>query len=316
MRNTFLVSLLGLAFCMMQAIDAGEVRVNSFELSGCAAVSGGVIVADDELVGSILFISSNELPYTAEKTNAVIVKLQRKRKYSKPKTKEDRLMAVQDVEGLASDCLSTVFLIGSHHKKSKDYRKTDREFLIRGKLDLEEREIESLDVARDLLERINEPLRRANIDLRLTETDVRKDMNIEGLAYHDGRLAIGFRAPLSSEKKAILVVVNEGALFATGDLDLGAEIHFVDLEGRGIRGLASEGNGAILILSSNEPSPPSVFRYNLDSREIGEVFTFEGVLPGAPEGIARLDDQRCAITFDNDEEGPGSIRTIGLKRSN
>src|SRR5688572_1158663 len=70
------------------------------ELSGTAVVDVGLLTVEDELVGSALFIpdASTALP-------ARLVQLERDR--------QDKLIGIQDFEGVASDRTQTVFFVGA-----------------------------------------------------------------------------------------------------------------------------------------------------------------------------------------------------------
>ena len=211
-----------------------EVHAGNFELSGCAVVEGGLLIVDDELVGSALFISDDALAKPAKLINAAILKIQRKRKKSKPFTNLDRLIPVHDFAAITSDRNNTVFLLGSHAPKDNK-RRIDREFLIRATLDLNERELESPIVIRNLLNRVQKSTRKANIDLKLSRTEVRPDLNIKGLAYEGTNLVLGFRSPTADNGSAIMAVIDEQKLFDRQDSI--TTIKFVDLGGLGIRGI-------------------------------------------------------------------------------
>lgn len=108
------------------------------EPSACDTVENGLLVGDDELVGSVLFCPSTGPKFSACR----IAKLERDEQAAPEGEPPSKLVALQDIEGLATKG-DTVYLVGSHQGKTGGRRRRDREFLVRAewKKDKEELKI-------------------------------------------------------------------------------------------------------------------------------------------------------------------------------
>ena len=199
--------------------------VTDFETSGSAVVGvvgKRLLIADDELVGTVLDCPEPLLnPW-----NCGLVRIERKRKQSRPHTEQPRLAAVQDIEGLASDRSNTVFLVGSHEGKGGEHR-PDREFLIRAEWDDEKRELEWKWIYEGLAKDFQKVLQDVGEKFPLDKTTIHEEFNIEGLAYRllsdsEGMLYVGLRAPLTPDGKAVILSYRlnlEASQFHPGNLN-------------------------------------------------------------------------------------------------
>jgi len=293
------------------------------ELSAVAVVPQGVLIADDELVGSALFVRRAALeearaPVQAA-ARATVVKLQRRRKDSEPNSTLPRLFAVQDLEGMAaSDDGETVYLVGSHAPtKGKQHRRTDREFLVKARWRADEPDLR-VDAAKP--GGVPGIYRRLIDDLQGQVTHTGPGgFNVEGLALRAGTLHIGLRAPLSGGESgnALIFSAPEEALFGAGSERFTGPFSRLelDLSGAGVRGLHwDEATGKLLILSGptadGGDAPRALWSYDFGSK----VLTREhGFSPeqlrelGNPEGVARLDTERLIIVFDHDDAARASM---------
>jgi hypothetical protein len=298
-------------------------HVGVSELSGLAAVRGGFMVADDELVGSVVFVP--DAAGAGAESPAEIVKFDRSRKKSKPLSDALRLFPIQDVEGIASDGAEAVFVLGSHQPK-KDARRTDREFLIRLAWDPTESVLrvkgdswEQYGLI-DMLGRVLEagcatPASSPCIPFASTATTVDARFNLEGLAYdaESESLYVGFRGPLTSESKAIVVQLPESS--ARSGEPTGARVLSLELNGAGVASLEWDpGANRLLVLSGPEVDSPDarseIFSFDPASGAVEQRYTFAAAAVGAnrrPEGIALAPDGKLWIVFD-DADGVPALR--------
>lgn len=212
--------------------------LSGFELSGVARVKDGLLVADDELVGSVLFVPFQALDDPDRRfVNVRIVKISAEEKNSF----NSRLLPLQDVEGIASDDQSTVYLLGSHNtKEKKDHikRRSNREFIIKATYvpDESDPELTNAQIYRNLIPDLTQVMASLNINWAATDETLATDINLEGLAYNEGILYIGFRTPLTKDRKAIILSIKASELFnekATKNFN----IFKVDSGGLGVRSL-------------------------------------------------------------------------------
>jgi hypothetical protein len=315
---------------MMPAAGEKPGRQSSFatvagvglELSGIGTVPGGVLVASDELAGSVLFVDSAELGGTTGTLTATLVKVDRARKRSKPHTRLSRLFAVQDFEGIATDGASVVYLVGSHAPKERDgwHRRPDREFLIKAKWRPDDREL-----------RVGKPKERgvpgiySKLIDHLTGTKGRSVLggfNVEGLALRDGSLYIGLRSPLSegNRGKALVFSATEKDLFGKNSLQFDGPFTRLelDLRGGGVRGLPWDApTGKLLVLSGASADgadvQPALWSYDLSALTLTleHEFSPEHVAAhGNPEGVTRFDRNRPLIAFDSGSGERASLMFI------
>lgn len=148
--------------------------------------------------------------------------------------------------------------------------------------------------------------------------DKRLDQNgltIEGLAVMNGRLFVGFRAPLLDRSKAAVMNVSLDAVFGSGSLD--TQVALVDLGGRAIRDLSVRGSAIVILAgpSADEDGPSAVYLWDQKAPP-----ALLGVLPDLeadekPEAILPLDDPpgatRFLILFDGAKEG--APRAVAFK---
>jgi len=311
--------------------DVRVLRVAASELSGLAAVEGGFLIAEDELVGSVLFVPDPEQPETVER--ASIVKLDRGRKASRPGKDALRLFPIQDFEDLASDGRARVFALGSHQPKSDEgdalgKRRSDREFLIRLAWDSEDREIRLkkgawelyglIDVLADALEAdCLEPGGSPCVALAQTRRKVNAGLNLEGLAYDPVAedLYVGFRGPLTGNGEALVARIPEASLEDSSAG--GARVFRLDLGGNGVSSLEWDAReGRLLVLSGpvvDDPAAASqLFSLDPGSGALALEHTFPGEAVGAnrrPEGVGISSDGEIWIVFD-DPEGFATLERL------
>lgn len=285
-------------------------QLASLEVSGIAPLEGGFLLVDDELVGSVLFLPGAALE-AGGRLDVQLVKLLRKRKSSQPHTPLPRLLAVQDFEDVASDGQRTVWLLGSHEGKGGE-RRLDREFLVRARWDPQDRELEvrspqDADGKRGVYTGLVEHLAAGG------QEALTRGLNAEGLAWREGRLWIGLRGPLS-EGQAVLLGVDEEALFGGGDAPPRFERRRVDLGGGGVRGLCWDARTARLLIVSGPvedggDAPYALWSYDLETQALSQLERFEG-RAAKPEGVCRRSEGQLALTFERDEPSGSALRLI------
>ena len=275
--------------------------VTGFETSASAVVGKQLLIADDELVGAVLQCPEPLLtPW-----NCGIAKVQRQRKKSRPYTKQPRLAAIQDIEGLASDRDKIVFLVGSHESKG-GVRRSDREFLIRANWDDEENELDWLWSYEGLARDFQKAFHDIGAVFELTDRKILEEFNVEGLAYspvtrETGILYVGLRAPLTPDGEAIILAYN---------IDLNSpRMDFttlrVNLGGFEIRGLDWDPDQQRLLIvavaNTNEDAglaqPGVLVAYSPKTSSYELLKRLHGY-SGEPEAVSRTMSGRVLILFD------------------
>ncbi len=264
------------------------VKERRMELSGCAAVDGGVLVVEDELIGAVLLLDH----LRAAPLELSTVKLERKKKARAPYADAFKLFPFQDFEDIASDGATKVYLIGSHHGKDGE-RRPDREFLFHGEWDGKDKELKVVGEQYGLLDLIAPVLEELGCGIGLSATAISDTLNIEGLALYGERLFIGIRSPLTPAGKAILFSMPVAAAMAGEGAVEHAEL---DLNGGGIRALDWDPvRGQLLIVSgavgasSGNSASAAVWEYDPASATLKGVLEFpQEIARKGPEGLCRL----------------------------
>lgn len=278
------------------------------ELSGCAVVNGGVLIVDDEVVGSVLWCPK---PMDRPMPLAPIM-LERHKEDRAPYTDKAKLFPFQDFEDIASDRDKDVYLVGSH-KGKEGKRHPDREFLLRVAWKPESEELKVEGENYRLLDALEPALRELGIALELTRENIATIVNIEGLAYHGGSLYFGLREPLTPQGKAIMCAGSAPDLFSGETASL--ETVELDLEGGGVRALDWDPvRRALLVLSGpaedKGKAEPALWACQPDGTGITLLHRFEkDVAEKKPEGVCRLskdDSGQLLVVLDGELSATGS----------
>ena len=279
------------------------------ELSGCAVVDGGLLVVEDELIGSVLFVSSlEEIPLVVS-----TVKLERKKKARKPYAPADKLFPIQDFEDIATDGKERVYLLGSHQGKGGE-RRPDREFLLEAKWDGKQKELKVMGECYQVLDDIAPVLERLGAAVGVSPIAVNPDLNLEGLAFDGERLYLGLRSPQTVGGDAILLSARAEAVFKTGGKAQWTAVTLA-LGGAGIRALDWDpGTNELWIISgpsSSDTGVAALWRSAPDGTALMQVHRFsEAVAQKAPEGVCRLPESEggaLLVVLD----GGGVVRIAG-----
>lgn len=280
-----------------------ELEGVALELSGVARVKGGYLVADDELVGALLFLSDEEL--AGGRPLARLVKPERKRDDVAELEGLTKLFPIQDFEGLAADEKGKrVYLLGSHYGKQKKgtwLRRGDREFILqaewkKGELVVPTRKESDEDLGR--YRRLIDDLSREDED-----DDRFADLNAEGLALRGDDLIVGLRAPLSQAGKAQLFQAPVKRVFS------GRKVPWrsleLDLEGGGVRGLHWDRQAKRLFVISgatvDDPETANaLWSCGPNGETLTRLHTFSKDARGFPEGLCRAGEELLVVV---DAEG-------------
>lgn len=292
------------------SVAADSLRVAA-EPSGCDTVENGLLVADDELVGSILFCPSSGPSFSTCR----IAKLERDERAAPEGEPPSKLLALQDVEGLATEG-DVVYLIGSHQGKSGGKRRQDREFLVRAKWKKDKEELEVRDAQYELLGRLVDSLKdhlAQGHPLLGDEPDLGQ-VNVEGLAVCDDQLLLGLRAPLDRQRHALILAADADE-WLTAPAAFEPEVMSVDLQGAGVRGLECGERGLVILSgpASDAPGPvAAIYSYDLETGAIvrapRQVQSLVQTRSGsAPEGICALGANRWVVVAEAEGGGEAEI---------
>ena len=306
-----------------------KVVISAWELSGADRVTGGLFVADDELVGSVLFVPADVVEKNTTPLAARLIKIDRGWKASEPNTPGvPNLLAVQDIEGIATDGKERVYLLGSHQpkdRKEKEWpaprpiRRKDREFLLECKWDIEQGELRLRAVAPDFAALAVRSLAAAGIKVELTDTTLGSDFNAEGLAYNSAakQLFVGLRSPV--EKGKALVLAGAVDDFFKPQADTTLAVHQLDLGGAGVRSLHHDAvSGRILILAGaagEEKTVPTLWAWEGTAAAAPRAvlkLEGQGYGPGTPEGICRDNAGNLVLTWDIDTGINATIQRLNI----
>jgi hypothetical protein len=160
-----------------------------------------------------------------------------KEQYAKDSPEKD-FRKLDDLEGIDQDRRGYLYAITSHSLSGKGIRKKNREKLIRFKL------TGNKIVAPVVIKTLKEAIIKAhpifkNAFFEKNSKSI-KGFNIEGLSLNplQDKLRLGLRAPLKDNKAIILTINKIETLFNTqGVAEISSTIHYLDLQGEGIRSL-------------------------------------------------------------------------------
>lgn len=270
----------------------------TLELSGVARVKGGYLLADDELVGALLYVSDEEL--AGGRPMATLVKPEREREQVAELEGLTKLFPVQDFEGLAADRKGKrVYMLGSHCGRSRNKkweRRGDREFILqaewkKGQLVVPTRKESDEELGR--YRRLIDDLSREDED-----DDRFEGLNAEGLTLEGDDLIVGLRAPLSSAGKAQLFRapvkrVFSGRKVTWSSLEL-------DLQGAGVRGLHwdHDTERLFVISGASEDDPATtnaLWSCGRNGETLTRVHTFPKSARGFAEGVCRAGDELLVV---------------------
>ena len=206
---------------------------------------------------------------------------------------------LNDLEGLSVGDGGFIYAVTSHSLTGKGNRQSDREWLLRFKVTAGRiGEISDYKALRDTLvgsKALNDAIAEAGGEA----PDLNK-LNIEGLAYHGGRLLLGLRDPRVGGNSVIIPIENPDQLFAGAEPEFGEPV-LLDLQDGGIRALSYDPVLATFLIVNEIETH--------DGARISQLWSWSG-LPGAlPEPVALPD-----IINLNNVESIDSIEVHGEPR--
>ena len=220
---------------------------------------------------------------------------------------------LNDLEAVASDGGSTLYLVSSQSQSKKGRRPRERRLVIRV-----ERKGETLVAVaqRELLDAIvssYDQEQLAALGLRAHDVDWARELDIEAAAFVGGALLLGLKSPQSADGAILWRLDGLDEFFAGKRLRRGQlrRVATVDLgAGAGFSGLAKLSRDTFLALSTvahpSETLPQRGRVYFLRLGRGGEVqakllYEYEGL---KPEGVCPMPDNKALIVFDQGARAP------------
>lgn len=214
-----------------------------------------------------------------------------------------------DLEGLAAIDDKSFYAMTSHGLTKKGKRKPEREKLLlisfEGSLSVKQ----SWTLRDSILKYLEKNL-SAQVDVKKAATAVPDEggLNIEGLAYHQGKIIIGLRSPLTKSGEAIVMILS-----ASDPKILSHKV--LDLEGKGIRSLESADQG-LLAISGSASDAQEKFGLHTLNLESGKVSAkrasgFEKLL--RPEGVTVRSGALILVQDFEAEENQDVIQELPLR---
>ncbi len=259
------------AACLAMAAPASAGEIT--KRIGVCEASAGAILADGRIA-----VGSDDLDqlaiYGPDSTD--------------PVWSED-LGKVDDIEG-STRIGDTIFWITSHSLTSTGEDKGKRQKLLATRAGTDGLPEELGKKFKDLRAVLTDALADTPLDLP-DGKKLRDVLNIEGLtATPDGALLIGLRAPLTADKKAIVVLLPEPfKLLKLNQPKTGVDeiyVETIELDARGIRGIERDANGAYLIIAGSPKDGGKRFTlYRWDSSDPPTPITDIDLGGATPEAV-------------------------------
>jgi multidrug resistance efflux pump len=236
------------------------------------------------------------------------------------------LKKINDMEGLAEDDSGRIFVLTSQGRNKKGERSAERTLFLRVKRDKETFTLDAETGLSDVLETAARKNREQPWAVFFLNALKDSTLDIEGVAFRQNTLFLGFKNPLLDGNAVILSIGNAGALFnpnAPAGIDIrlwkkmdlrdtvsGAAGHISDLHFAGdtlyVLSIAKKKEGG-----RKEPIG-MLWRYRPNDRRPDCLCRFPGQ---KPEGVAFNKQRReLLLTFDNGSEKPSQIATVKVDR--
>lgn len=280
-------------------VVAGPELVGLCDASAAVVVGRFLVVADDE---------HNELHvFAADGFHAA------------PRIELKRLSplfegAEADLEGMTTTPDGLVWVTGSHDAGNGTVRKADRQrlFALRLREEGDGLAAELVGVATGLVEQGAQQTPLYDV-IGDTEGKTGKDptgLSIEGLASDaQGRLLVGFRAPIAGEKALVERLDDPNGFLAGGELRLTGP-RWAPLGGRGIRAMERSGNGdELLIVGGPSDHDPgfALFRWaGFDDKRLPAEPVPVAFGDLNPEALVRIGDRWWVLSDDGRREIGGT----------
>lgn len=211
-----------------------------------------------------------------------------------------------DLEGLASFDSTKFFAVTSHSRTKKGKRRPEREQLMLLNFKLNKLDTLKRWSLRDQVIPLLEKAFVDELDMNIVESASPDDggLNIEGLAFKEGKLYLGLRSPVTKSGKALIVVINNAEALLEGATPAYDKVITVDLSGNGIRSLDANKNGLLILAGSRNDTAEN---FGLTQLTLGagtledfKIDGFEKLL--RPEGVVA--EANGDVIFVQDFETP------------
>ncbi len=229
------------------------------------------------------------------------------------------LLEADDMEGITADDKGTIYIVCSQNPSKKGKLPESRKLLLRIKRKGEEFTLDGQVKLLDLLQEAAHKNTEALWTKLITIDGESRSPNIEGIAYYDNSLFLGFKSPLLSENSAILKITGIDNLFKSNSMD-GSEIKLwkqMLLKDQISKNLFRISDiqfysDDLYVLScctsGDEPIEGRLWVLRAGSSNPEVVKSFPGV---KPEGIAfDLASKSIIITFDNGSKNASQITIL------
>jgi len=216
------------------------------------------------------------------------------------------LGTLEDLEAVAVDGQSRIYVITSHSRKKNGKRPDKREQLMRFTLDGEK--AVDIQVLRDLHKNIFQKYKYLEHTSRTSNVEDDGGFNIEGLSFDvtKQKLLIGLRSPLAGDNAIIIVLENPLVVFDHNETPrISDTLIELDLGGGGIRALSYDQHlGGYLILSRKQGKKFKLWLWSGDTDEspqrlqvpdVKNLRHAEGITP------VRLQDGQTGILIVSDD---------------
>lgn len=216
------------------------------------------------------------------------------------------LSTLEDLEAVAVDGQSRVYVITSHSRKKNGKRPDKREQLMRFTLDGEK--AVDIQVLRALHKKMFQQHKYLEHASRTSDIEDDGGFNIEGLSFDatKQKLLIGLRSPLADDNAIIIVLENPLVVFDHNEAPRISDTFIeLDLEGGGIRALSYDQHlGGYLILSRKQGKKFKLWLWSKDTDEspqrlqvpdVNNLRHAEGITP------VRLQDGQTGIMIVSDD---------------
>lgn len=219
---------------------------------------------------------------------------------------------VNDLEAIAMSPDGKIYLLASQSRNLRGRRPPARTLFLSARLDgralVVEGRVHLHGLVREAARR--DPAFLAALGLPEDRSPSGPDFEIEGLAWWNGALYLGLKAPLDDRGRALIwrllrpeVLFREGALLPAGLTLWGRILLEVEGEPAGISELLFTSTGRLLVAATNDKGG-GLFSVTIGGEELrAELLrSFPGL---KPEGLAPTPDgRRLVIAFDRQQETP------------
>ena len=282
-------------FETMETTQAPMQFQHIYEPSGAVTLkNGNLLLVEDESLETLQLVSVNN--------DGEVEELGQPKMSQKIKRSLEN--KVRDVEGVAMNDASQLFLITSHTTNKKEKHKKAREQIVR--LDYKGDELSNYKHYHGLLSAFKE----LHPALANSSSKRKKQINIEALSWERSshELLIGLRSPLIDDKAVVVPLVNPNGLFDKNEKPQLAEPILLDLYGDGIRAMSwdKKREGYWIVSGSVSKRKGDFSLWFWDKKNNLLTISHEETNIGYAEGVTALKEHGLFVVQDD-----GSVDTHG-----